>query len=111
MTEPFWVRWRRPSAVAAKWRGSATSFGPLGRTIATVIVISPMGVMYELNGPYMATVLGMASYPVLIILALRRIWAPAKEHDEPLPLVPIEQDPTLPPPSDPIADRPGARRW
>jgi hypothetical protein len=111
VSEPFWVRWRRPAALVAKWRRSTTSFGPVGRMIATVVVISPMALMYSLNGPYMATVLGMASYPVLIVLALRRIWTPVREPRVMLPPVPIENDVSSTTPRDPISDRSGARRW
>lgn len=91
--------------VHSRWRSSAVTFGPVGRIVATVLVLLPFVFAIFVNTLF---IIAAAIWLFTAPTALRSIWARVRigerELAEPEPLPRTE-------PEDAIAGRPGARRW
>lgn len=91
--------------VHSRWRSSAVTFGPVGRVIATLLVLGPFVFAIFVNSLFIiAATIWLFTAPT----ALRHIWARVRVGEREL----IESEP-LPDaePEDAIASRSGACRW
>ena len=92
--------------VHSRWRSSAVTYGPVGRIVATAVVLLPIVFAVFVNSLFMLAAL---VWLFMLPTALRSIWARVHIGDvddlgEPDPRPDID-------PHDTIAGRTGARRW
>jgi hypothetical protein len=88
--------------VRSRWVRSETTFGPVGRVVATVLILVPMAFMLIFSAVFL--IAGLLLTPVAF-MALKHIWRPVKVDTVRLPTA-IVSDPT---PS--IMDREAPQRW
>ncbi len=92
---------------------SVTTFGPVGRVVLTVIVLFPMILMLSFLSLDDATILGVLTYPVLMWVVLRDIWAPVRvgrREDYPDPIE-LSADPQTERAAEVIPGRDAPSRW
>lgn len=90
--------------VRSRWHRSELTFGPVGRVVATVLIVAPLIFMLVFSVVFL--VAGLLLLPVAW-MALKQVWQPVKVDTVrlPGPLAPTE-------PSTPsIMDREGPQRW
>jgi hypothetical protein len=91
--------------VHSRWRSSAITFGPVGRVVATVVMLLPLVLAIFVNAVF---IFAAAIWLFMLPMALRNIWLRVRigEREVPVPdPVPGAE------PADAIAARLGARRW
>jgi hypothetical protein len=90
----------------SRWQRSPLTFGPLGRLLASLVVLAPLG-LAVLNVFFL-----LAGLLWLFILprVLRDIWRPARVHGAELPPAP-QTTSTILANAESIGDRSVARRW
>jgi hypothetical protein len=112
---PLTEGWDQPdppngSAVApvySRWRASAVTFGPVGRLVATSLVLLPVVYGIFVNAMFL---LAAALWIFLLPTALRDIWIGVRTGDE-LPLRIADLDRPVRSDVDKIANRKTSTRW
>lgn len=106
---------RRPAT--SRWRAGATSFGPVGRLVATAIVILPVWWLYGANVVSLAFsyqigyFFAAAAWTIFVVpLVMRDVWKRVPNRDAPEQLI-LSPEPGPPPPGESILDRRGPSRW
>jgi hypothetical protein len=90
---------------------SVSTFGPVGRVGASLVVFVPEWLMFQL--PWYNTILGRVAYLAIVVIFLRAIWAPVRlgrrDDHTPPPAAPTDwrHDPEAPV----IVRREAPRRW
>jgi hypothetical protein len=79
------------------------TFGPTGRVVATVVVLSPVIFMLVFSLPFL--IAGCVLSPVAV-MALKQIWRPVRIGEVRIP-APLSDQPTVPS----IMDREAPQRW